>query len=102
VPDSTAQPESDWNGRQLAAWLLVLDGAAPTPVRHVVYRATRFADGREVMGYELPGEPGSGDEAALRRWLARDNLTGDAQLGLSVLVINEVLNAWVGSRTLLR
>jgi hypothetical protein len=45
------------------------------------------------MGYELPHGQGFGDEAAMRRWTTRDRLTGDALLGLAVLVIREVLNA---------
>jgi hypothetical protein len=92
VLNNSVPPENGFNDRQLAASLLVLDGAAPAPEQHIVFRSTTRGD-VEVAGYELPGEPAGADQAALRRWLLRNDLAGEALLGISVLVIREVLDA---------
>lgn len=80
------------SGPRLAAELAALAGVAPAPACHVVFRATRFADGQETRGYEVPDEAGPLAEAAWPRWLRERGLLGRDQLRVAALVIREVLD----------
>lgn len=79
------------NGKvhRLAARLVALDGVAPDPVAHLIFRSTRRPDGSLVEGYYLPGETAPVDNAALQGWLVRNR--GPDRLAVAVLSIREVL-----------
>jgi hypothetical protein len=89
----TAGSGEGWTGPRLAAQLVALNGAAPDPVRHVIYRATRLADGTAEEGYAVPGEHKRLQDDALDFWLARNRLAGADRLAVAVLVIRETLDA---------
>ena len=70
-----------------------MNGAAPEPIQHVLYRSTRHADGTLSEGYAVPGEARPLKDAALDFWLARHRLAGADRLAVAVLVIRETLDA---------
>ena len=82
-----------WTGSQLAARLAALNGAAPEPSQHIVFRATRHADGRISAFYRVPGEPRPLAAGALNLWLSRRGLKGPERLAVAVLVVRETLDA---------
>jgi hypothetical protein len=82
-----------WTGPQLTARLVALNGAAPEPVQHVIFRSTQRADGSLVEGYNIPGGKRQHSSAALDFWLARHGLAGPDRLAVSMLVIRETLDA---------
>lgn len=88
-----ADPGELWTGRQLAAQLTALDGVAPAPACHVVFRRTRLADGSKMEQYEVPEEAAPLAPASWPTWLARHELWGSGQLRVSLLVIRETLDA---------
>jgi hypothetical protein len=92
---NTADPPGDGpSDRHLAVRLLTAGGSSAwQPTHRILHRSTRFADGRQVAGYELPGEPPFADETALRHWCARHELTDDRLLDVAVLVIQEELDS---------
>ena len=81
-----------WPGQQLAAHLVALQGVAPAPVEHVVFRSTRHADGKLVEFYEVPGEKRGMNPSALDFWLAQRGLAGADRLAVAVLVVRETLD----------
>lgn len=89
---ATAADGDVWSGAQLAAQLVALNGVAPDPVQHVIFRSTRHADGALVEGYDIPGEPRMLDAAALDCWLTPRRLAGADRLAVAVLVIREALD----------
>jgi hypothetical protein len=90
---TTAGGGEVWTGPRLAAQLVALNGAAPDPVQHVIYRATRLAEGTEEEGYAIPGEQKRLKDEALDLWLARNRLAGADRLAVAVLVIRETLDS---------
>jgi hypothetical protein len=90
---ATADGGEIWTGPRLAARLVALNGAAPEPIQHVLYRSTRQADGTLAEGYAVPGESRPLKDAALDFWLARHRLAGADRLAVAVLVIRETLDA---------
>ncbi len=90
---ATAGGGEVWTGPQLTARLVALNGAAPEPIQHVLFRATRQADGSMVEGYDIPGEKRQRDSAALDFWLAHHRLAGANRLAVSILVIRETLDS---------
>jgi hypothetical protein len=90
---ATADGGEIWTGPRLAARLVALNGAAPEPIQHVLYRSTRHADGTLTEGYAVPGEARPLKDAALDFWLARHRLSGADRLAVAVLVIRETLDA---------
>ncbi len=90
---ATAGGREVWTGSQLTARLVALKGAAPEPVQHVIFRATRHADGSAAEGYDIPGGKRQQNAAALDFWLARRHLAGADRLAVAVLVIRETLDA---------
>jgi hypothetical protein len=90
---ATAGGGEVWTGLQLTARLVALNGAAPEPAQHVIFRATRQADGTLVEGYDIPGEKRQRDSPALDFWLARHRLAGADRLAVAVLVIRETLDS---------
>ncbi len=81
-----------WTGPQLAARLVASNGVAPEPVQHVIFRSTRQPDGKQLEGYEVPGEKRRLNNAALDFWLARHGLAGSDRLAVAILVIRETLD----------
>ena len=89
---TTAGRGEVWTGTQLAARLVALHGVAPEPVQYIIFRSTRYADGRVVEGHEVPGEKRRLNDPALDFWLARHGLAGGERLAVAVLVIRETLD----------
>ena len=89
---TTAGRGEVWTGTQLAARLVALNGVAPKPVQYIIFRSTRYADGRVVEGHEVPGEKRRLNDPALDFWLARHGLAGGERLAVAVLVIRETLD----------
>src|SRR5690242_16088774 len=58
-------------GARLAARLAALNGVAPEPVCHIIFRSTRRIDGTQIAGYTVPDEPGPLDAEGLEAWLGR-------------------------------
>ena len=92
-PMANAGGRKVWTGSQLTARLVALNGAAPETVQHVIFRATRLADGSLKEGYDIPGEKRQRDSAALDFWLARHRLVGADRLAVAILVIRETLDS---------
>ena len=89
---NTAGRTEEWNGPRLAARLADLNGVAPEPAEHVVYRSTRRPDGRETTSWQIADETGVLNESQLAEWLARRRIAGPERLALAVLVIRETLD----------
>ncbi|HEY1932674.1 MAG TPA: hypothetical protein VGG99_11720 [Acetobacteraceae bacterium] len=89
---NTAGRSEEWTGPRLAARLADLNGVAPEPAEHVVFRAARRAEGRETTCWQIANDTGVLNEAQLAEWLARRRLGGPERLALAVLVIRETLD----------
>jgi len=90
---TVAGKDGVWTGPQLAAQLAALNGVAPAPACHVVFRITRHHDGRETRSVDLPGEANPLGADDLPRWLARRGLIGPEQLRVHFQVIRESVDA---------
>ena len=78
-------------GLRPTARLIALNGVAPTPVLHVTYRSTRYADGSLLEGYQATSETEPITTSNVEDWLAV-RLGNIDRLAVAVLVIREVLN----------
>lgn len=84
---------SAWTGRQLAARLLALNGVAPEPVEHVLFRETSAPAAPTRSGYCVPGCSERLDQPAFLAWLAKRTLAGADQLAVGLLILRERLDA---------
>lgn len=75
----------------MAARLIALKGVAPAPVLHVIYRATRRADGSLIEGYHAAGETSPIAASTFEDWLAV-RLGNADRLAIAILVIRENLD----------
>jgi hypothetical protein len=92
APMNTSGKGEHWTGRQLAAHLATLNGVAPDPVAYAVCRMTTQADASETATYQVSDEPHALTGPELAAWMARRHMAGPQLLGLSVLVIREVVD----------
>lgn len=88
---TTAGNGDNRTGPRPAAPLIALEGIAPDPAVHVIFRSTRHDDGSVTEGYLVPGEPQPFDAGTLDTWL-NDRLPAIDRLAVAVLVIRETLN----------
>lgn len=70
-----------------------MGGSLPRPVAYGIFRETTHPDGRITASYRMQGEAVPLNHDAFHRWLLHHKLGGPKGLGLSLLVIREVLLA---------
>lgn len=88
---TTAEDGENWTGPGLTARFAALQGVAPDPAVHVIFRSTRRGDGSLTEGYLVPGELQPLAADTLGTWLNSCLATVD-RLAVAVLVIRETLD----------
>ena len=87
----TAEDGEHWTGPRLTARLIALQGVAPDPVLHIIFRSTRRVDGSLLEGYLIGHEAQRLDADALDTWLTTRLGSAD-RLSVAILVIREILD----------
>lgn len=88
---TTAEGGDNWTGPGPTARLVALQGVAPDPAVHVIFRSTRRGDGSLTECYLFPGELQPLAPDTLDTWLNSRLATVD-RLAVAVLVIRETLD----------
>lgn len=89
---TTAEDGENSTGPRLTARLIALNGVAPDPVLHLIFRSTHRGDGSLTEGYLAAGEHQPLAADALDTWLTDRFGTVD-RLAVAVMVIREILDA---------